>query len=269
MELSETDSVEVRQDGPVYVIKLNRPATLNSLDGEAIAALHEAAIQAGSSSAVRAVLITGNGRAFCAGGDLKAMLAGAAGKPDMAAVMAKRIAGELHLAIAELRRMPKPVICAVNGPCAGAGVGLALAGDIVWAAESATFTLAYSSVGLAPDGSTTYFLPRAVGEQMALDLFLSSREVKSDEALKIGLVSRVLPDEELLEKAEAFAARLGAGPTRCFAETKALVLRSLHEGLETQMESERQAIARAITTEDFREGVAAFMGKRKPEFKGC
>jgi 2-(1,2-epoxy-1,2-dihydrophenyl)acetyl-CoA isomerase len=175
----------------------------------------------------------------------------------------------LHAAVANLRRTPKPVVTAVHGPAAGAGVGLALCGDIVWASKEATFTLAYTKIGLAPDGSTTYAVTRLVGEKKAMELFLTGETVSAEEALRLGLVTKLFatPDE-LKKEALAMAERLAAGPTVAYGLAKACVVEALREGLETQLERERQAIARACLTEDFMEGVSAFIQKRPAEFKG-
>ncbi|MDF1661176.1 MAG: enoyl-CoA hydratase-related protein [Planctomycetota bacterium] len=267
--MSENDKVLFEVNGNAATITINRPDCLNALDAETIHALYRHAITVGSDPKIRVVLITGAGRAFCAGGDVKDMLGQALANPNKSpAVIAKETAGILHALIAELRRMPKPVVTAVNGPCAGAGVGIALAGDIVWANESASFNLAYTRIGLSPDGGTTYLLPRAVGEKMAMELFLTSRKVESSEAVKIGLVTRVLPDDEFKMTVADLVGKLAVGPTKSYAEAKQLVTRSLREGLETQMEMETQGVARTVISEDFMEGVSAFSAKRAPEFHG-
>jgi 2-(1,2-epoxy-1,2-dihydrophenyl)acetyl-CoA isomerase len=267
--MSESEKVLYEVNGHSATITINRPECLNALDGETIRALYQSAITAGSDPQVRVVLITGAGRGFCAGGDIKDMMTQALANPDKSpAVATKETAGVLHMLIAELRRMPKPVVTAINGPCAGAGVGIALAGDIVWASESASFNLAYTKIGLSPDGGTTYLLPRAVGEKMAMELYLTSRKVESSEAVKIGLVTKVLPDPEFMLGVAELVGKLAAGPTKSYAEAKTLVTRSLREGLETQMEMETQGLARTVLSEDFMEGVSAFVGKRPAEFHG-
>jgi 2-(1,2-epoxy-1,2-dihydrophenyl)acetyl-CoA isomerase len=254
----------------VATIVFHRPERLNALDGKALEELSYLTTYAASDQGVRAILLTGSGRGFCAGADVKFMLESAMGGLDGPLdAFVRAGAVHLHTAVTDLRRTAKPVVSAVNGPAAGAGVGLALAGDIVWAARDATFTLAYTKIGLAPDGSTTYIVTRLLGEKRTLELFLTGGSVSSEDALRLGLVTRVFPtQDELVREARALAERLAAGPTVAFGLAKACVVDSLREGLETQMEKERQAIARSSLTEDFLEGVSAFVQKRPAEFKG-
>jgi 2-(1,2-epoxy-1,2-dihydrophenyl)acetyl-CoA isomerase len=254
----------------VATIRFARPERLNALDDVALAELARATTLASADPQARAIFLTGEGRGFCAGADLKFMMEIALGGLDRPLeALFKEGALHLHAAIAELRRTPKPVVTAVNGPAAGAGVGLALAGDVVWAAREATFTLSYTKIGLAPDGGTTYFVTRLLGEKRALELFYTADPLSSDDALRVGLVTRVLPSPADLEReALAFARRLARGPTVAFGLAKACVVDSLREGLESHLEKERQAITRSGTTADFLEGVAAFVQKRPAEFRG-
>lgn len=254
----------------VASIVFNRPERLNAVDDTALEELSRLTANAVSDPGARAILLAGEGRGFCAGADLKFLLEKALGGLDRPLdAFFREGAMHLHAAVADLRRTPKPVVSAVNGPAAGAGVGLALAGDIVWASQEATFTLAYTKIGLAPDGSTTYSVTRLVGEKKALELFLTGETIPAAEALRLGLVTRLFPSqEELLREARALAERLASGPTVAYGLAKACVVDALREGLETQLERERQAIARACTTEDFMEGVSAFIQKRSAEFKG-
>lgn len=257
------------EKGVAWIV-FNRPDRLNALDDTSLHELSEIAANAVSDNAVRSILISGEGRGFCAGADLKFLLEKAMGGIDRPIdALFREGAMHLHAAVADFRRTPKPIVTAVNGPAAGAGVGLALAGDIVWAAKDATFTLAYTRIGLAPDGSTTYSVTRLVGEKKALELFLTGETIGSEEALRLGLVTKIFPSqEELLSAARALAEKLAAGPTVAYGLAKGLVVEALREGLETQLEKERQAIAKACTTEDFMEGVSAFLQKRPGEFKG-
>lgn len=245
-------------------VTLASPDRLNAFDGAMIAALAESCARLAADATVRAIMIIGEGRGFCSGLDLK----WAAQQQTSMIETARRVTTDLHGTVTELRRAPKPVVTAVNGPAAGAGVGLALSGDVVLASSDARFSLAYSKIGLAPDGGTTYFLPRLVGEKRALDLFFSGDTISAGEAASIGLVTRVLPSERFDEEARAFASKLAHGPTLAYALAKQLVLDSMREGLETQMEKERRAITQTFASQDFGNGVAAFLGKRAPSFEG-
>lgn len=267
--MSSSDKVLLEINDSIAVITLNRPKVLNALDQEMLDQLWDIACQVGTDRKIRAVLLKGEGRAFCAGGDVKNMMAQAMSNPNVSpAVLAKRGAGRLHQVVTEFRNMPKPVMAAIAGPCAGAGVGIALSADILWASQSSTFTLAYTKIGLSPDGGTTYLLTRAVGEKAAMDLFLTSRKIDADEALKLGLISRVLPDEELDLAVAQHLGQLAKGATRAYATAKKLVYNSLREGIETHLERETEGVARNVMSADFMEGVSAFMQKRDPEFKG-
>jgi 2-(1,2-epoxy-1,2-dihydrophenyl)acetyl-CoA isomerase len=165
-------------------------------------------------------------------------------------------------------RMPKPVLTAVNGAAAGAGLSLAIAGDLVIAAESARFTVAYTGIALAPDGSSTFFLPRLIGAKLALELMYSNRAVPAEEAKSLGLVNEIYPSANFRESAESYATALARGPTVAFGSAKKLVTLSAESSIETQMEHERQAIAACGRTEDFKEGADAFFAKRPPKFRG-
>lgn len=256
------------QDG-VAEITLERPDVLNALDAELIDQISQAAAQAATDDAVRAVILTGAGKGFCAGADLKWLLkqTGAEPGPELQGKFWS-IAGRLHDGIASLKRMRKPVIAAVNGPAAGAGVGYALACDMVWASSEASFRLAYTGIGLAPDGGTTGLVTRLVGEKRAFELFYTAAKLPAEEAERIGLVTRVLPPERLLPEVRDMAAQLARGPALAFGLAKSLINEAMREGLETQMEREREAISRTAGSQDFAEGVKAFLEKRPPRFTG-
>lgn len=224
----------------------------------------QAALRCSEDSTIRAVLITGAGTTFCAGGDLKSFAA----QDDHLPYHLKEVTTYLHAAISRLTRMDPPMIAAVNGVAAGAGMSLVCACDIVLAAESARFTMAYTRVGLTPDGSATYFLPRIVGFKRALELTLTNRMLSAQEALDWGIVTRVVPDAELLTQANALASQLAAGPTKSLGTAKRLLHSGWNKTLETQMEHESQAIADMARTSDTHEGIAAFFEKRAPKFKG-
>src|SRR5436853_5032881 len=244
-------------------ITLNRPDAGNTLDGPMGRELMHAAIRASEDRAVRAVLLTGAGRMFCAGGDLKSF---AAQGEELPAHL-KELAGMLHLAISRLVRMDAPFVVAVNGAAGGGGMSFVLAADLVLAGESAKFTMAYTRAGLSPDGGSTFFLPRIVGVRRALELALTNRVLTAREAQEWGLVTRVVPDAALAAEAQALAAQLAAGATRAFGAAKRLLHHSSSESLETQMELEAQAIAERSRGAHAREGIAAFIAKRPPNYR--
>jgi 2-(1,2-epoxy-1,2-dihydrophenyl)acetyl-CoA isomerase len=178
------------------------------------------------------------------------------------------LAMRLHALIASLRKAPKPVIAAVNGVAAGAGFSMALACDIAVATASARFTLGYQNIGLSPDGGMTFFLARALGTQRAMEMTLFSKVLSASLAAEAGLVQQVFPDADFAAQTAALAERLSSGPTLAYARAKELYNRALSQPLETQLEEERQSIARSATTHDFREGVRAFLEKRTARFEG-
>jgi len=257
----ETIAMEVR-DG-VARITLNRPAAANALDLQMAKELMTAALHCDETPTVRAVLLSGAGKFFCAGGDLAAF----ADAGDAMPRLLKELTIHLHAAISRFARMRAPVVAVVNGPAAGAGFSLACAADLAIAAESARFTMAYTRAGLTPDGSATYYLPRLLGTRRALELMLTNRTLAASEALAWGLVNRVVPDEELGRAADALASTLADGPTTAYGAVKRLVLTAHH--LEAQMEIEARAIADAARTADGVEGVRAFREKRAPKFVGA
>jgi 2-(1,2-epoxy-1,2-dihydrophenyl)acetyl-CoA isomerase len=249
----------------VAKIVLNRPEAANVIDKTLAQELMQAAIRCDEEAEIRAVLLTGSGRFFSAGGDLKAFAAG--GEAISAGI--KELTVYLHAAISRLARMDAPVVVAVNGTAAGGGMSLAVAGDLVVAAESAKFTMAYTAAGLSPDGSATYFLPRLIGLRRSQELMLTNRRLSASEALEWGLVSRVVPDADLLAEAEALARSLGQGPTRALGMVKTLLHGSFAGTLETQMELEARGIAAMAASADGQEGIRAFVEKRKPKFVGA
>jgi 2-(1,2-epoxy-1,2-dihydrophenyl)acetyl-CoA isomerase len=245
-------------------ITLNRPNAANSINEEMGKDLMHAALRCDEDPDIRAVLISGAGKIFSGGGDLKAFSA----QGDQLPYHVKEITTYLHAAMSRLTRMDAPVVAAVHGAVAGAGMSIAIACDIVVAAETTRFTVAYTRAGLVPDGSSTYFLPRIVGLRRALELTLTNRMFSAQEALQWGLVTRVVPDKELLAQARAIAFQLANGPTRAYGISKRLLHSGWSETLETQMENESQAIAHSARTQDAREGITAFLEKRPPKYKG-
>jgi 2-(1,2-epoxy-1,2-dihydrophenyl)acetyl-CoA isomerase len=253
-----------RADG-VATLTLHRPDAYNALDLALGRELFQAAIELDEDAGVRCVVITGSGKAFCAGGDVKSFV------DNLGRIGAhiKELTTYLHGAISRLCRSDKPVIMAVNGVAAGGGFSLALSGDLVIAAESAKFSMAYSRIAATPDGSSSYFLPRLVGIRRALELYLTNRPLTAREALEWGMITRVVPDAELTASVAALARELAQGPSKAFGAAKRLFHQSTWESLETQMELEAQAIAASGHTEDFRAGVTAFADKKPaPAFRG-
>lgn len=245
-------------------ITLNRPDDLNALDIPTARALMEAATHCERAQSVRAVLLRGNGTSFCVGGDIKAF-ARSDGLPEMM----RELTTTFHLAVSRLFRLEAPVIAAVRGATAGGGLGMVCAADIVLAADTAVFRLAYSGIGLTMDGGTTYFLPRLVGRRRAAELALTNRSFSAAEAAEIGFVNQVVPDEELDASAEALTLRLAAGPTWAYGRTKSLLNRGWSETLESQMELESRCITEACARADGREGIAAFLEKREARYSGA
>lgn len=251
--------------GQVATITLNRPDAYNALNLQMARELFDAALEVDENPDVRCVVLTGAGKAFCAGGDVKEFVENL----PRIGVFLKELTAALHGAVSRLCRSPKPVLMGINGVAAGGGMSLALSGDLVVAAESARFTMAYSKIAVTPDGSSTYFLPRLIGLRRALELHFTNRVLSAREALDWGLVNRVVPDAEFPQMLSAWARELAQGPTLAFAGAKRLLHHGSHESLETQMELEAQAIAACGATEDFKAGVTAFAQKTTPPtFKG-
>lgn len=249
--------------GAVATLTLNRPDVGNAIDVQTAKALMEAAITCDEDDTVRCVVLTGTGRFFCAGGDVGSLSAAA---EDVAALV-KEITAYLHMGIVRLANMSKPFITAINGPAAGAGMSLAILGDFALAARAAHFTVAYTAIGLTPDGGLTWLLPRLIGLRRAQELILSNRRVGPDEAATLGLITRVVADDELIHEAQAAGATLASSATAALGEVRRLLLASFQSGLESQMEREARAIATATRTPHGREGIGAFVAKRKPEFR--
>jgi len=250
------------EDG-VARITLDRPPR-NTMDLVTARELLRAATRSDEDLRVRAVLITGSGSAFSTGGDVGEFSSAGENLPSML----KELTTHLHAAVSRLVRSRAPVIAAVNGVAAGGGLSLVLASDLVLAAESASFHYAYSRIGLSPDGSSTYFLPRLLGMRRALEFALTNRPLSAQEAHEWGLVNWVVEDSELAEAALGLATTLAAGPTESFGAAKRLFHGGWTETLETQMEIETRTIADTARTADAREGIDAFLQKRSAKFSG-
>jgi len=248
-------------------ITLNRPKAYNAINTDLAGRFLDTVIHCDEDDEVRALVITGNGPSFCSGGDIRQMM-DAVTRDGHAAAFLKTLTVSLHEAIATMAHMRKPVIMAVNGAAAGAGFSLALAGDLVLAADSARFTVAYTAIGLAPDGSSTFTLPRLIGPKRAFELMCTNRALSANEAKELGLVNQVFPTAQFVEQAREFAANVARGPTAALGCAKKLLTLSAQNSIETQMEHERRAIAACGRTADFREGTDAFFAKRPPKFQG-
>ena len=248
----------------VAKIALNRPDANNSIDLQLSKDLMYVAMHCTENPDVRAVIITGVGNTFCPGGDVKSFAN--AGK-DLPYLL-RDITTHLHAAVSRLARLDAPLIVAVNGTAAGAGMALACSGDIVLASESARFTAAYTRIGLSPDGGLSYYLPRIVGLKQAIELTLTNRLLTAKEALELGIVTKIVPDKELMEQAEAIAVQLASGATKALGTAKRLLHRSWTETLETQLENESQALSAMAHTLDAQEAIKAFVEKRAPKLQG-
>ncbi|MFT4569854.1 MAG: 2-(1,2-epoxy-1,2-dihydrophenyl)acetyl-CoA isomerase [Hyphomicrobiaceae bacterium] len=257
-------NIRLEIDNGLARLTLARPKAANAIDLTTAAELADAAIRCDEDPQIRAVLITAEGKLFCAGGDVVSFGASLDELPSLL----KRLTTDLHAAISRLMRGDAPVIVAVSGTAAGAGFSLAMAGDIVLAAESAKFTMAYTGIGLSPDGSSSWFLPRIIGTRRTAELMLTNRVLTATEAADWGLVTRTVPNDELATTAQGIARCLAEGPTKAYGTVKRLLAGSLQESLETQMEAEARGIAAMAATSDGRDGVQAFLDKRKPTFKG-
>lgn len=254
------------KDG-LRTLRLNRPDAFNSLDLAAKEALLGAVREAAADDGVRAVLLIGSGRGFCVGQDLKefqAMRAAGASPTELFETVAEHYAPISHL----LATMDKPVVAAVNGAAAGAGLSLALAADLRIAAAGATFTTAFTAIGLTPDTGLSWYLPRLVGRGKAAELLMLSPSLDAEQALALGLVNSVVPDAELEEAAARTAGRLAAGPTAAFAAVRRLLRFADSYDLSATLAAEHAEIVAAGGTADHEEALAAFLEKRKPQFKG-
>jgi 2-(1,2-epoxy-1,2-dihydrophenyl)acetyl-CoA isomerase len=248
----------------IATITLNRPDDANAMNPLMARELSHVAIACDESKDVRVVVIRGQGKMFCAGGDLGVF----ANAGDQVSALIKEMAGDLHMGISRLSRMDAPVIAAVNGTAAGAGFSLAIAADLVVSVETAKYVMAYTNAGLSPDGSSTYFLPRRIGDRRARELMLTNRVLSAREALDWGIVNQVVANDDLDGTVEALAKTIASGPTRAYGQVKTLLNSSFDNGLETQMELESRAIAEMSGSIDGQEGMKAFLEKRKPVFTG-
>ena len=259
------ETVDVERRGGELRITLNRPEAMNAWTTQLGEDLRAAVERAGADDEVRAVVVTGAGRAFSSGADLKAGFeVRPDGHPDVETALKERY----HPIITGLRTMPKPVVAAVNGPAVGIGLSLALAADLVIARESAYFLLAFVNIGLNPDGGSSLFVPERVGFTRAAEMAMLGERVPARRALEWGLINRVTADGEFDAEVDALAQRLAAGPTRSYAGTKRQLNAWLFSRMEDQLDLEAGLQQESATTSDFAEGVQAFLDKRPPAFEG-
>jgi len=259
-------AVLVAREGSVATITLNRPQALNALDHDLTVGLRDGVLAAEHDPSVRCVVLRG-GEHFMAGGDLKWFRTLVEDRSSAEnRVQFEALIHEVHTVILALRRMPKPVVASVRGAVAGFGMSLMMACDLVLAADNAYFTLAYTLIGTSPDGGSTFSLPRIVGQKKAMEIALLGERFDAATAERLGLVNRVVPKEKLDEETAKLALRLANGPTAVYARTKALLNGSLNASLESQLQREAEAFAQSASEPDFREGLAAFIEKRKPQW---
>ena len=258
-------SILTSLDAGVLSITLNRPDKLNSFNPEMHQLLKAALERARDEAAVRAVLLTGAGKGFCAGQDLSERNVAAGAAPIDLSVT---IGSYYNPLVRRMRELPKPIVCAVNGVAAGAGANIALACDLVIAARSASFLQAFSRIGLVPDSGGTWFLPRLAGSARAMGLALLADKLPAEDAERWGIIWKVVDDSLLAEQSTSLAKTLAAGPTKAYGLIKKALNASAGNTLDAQLDLERDLQREAGVSEDYREGVAAFMQKRKPVFKG-
>jgi 2-(1,2-epoxy-1,2-dihydrophenyl)acetyl-CoA isomerase len=256
------DKITLAKDRGLATLTLNAPDKLNAVSRKMIAEIKQAWEEIGADGSVRAVLLTGNGRGFCAGADLS--------DPDRKndADSGSALDKFFNPVIRTMRALPKPIVAAVNGVAAGVGMSFAMAADIAIAAKSASFLQAFARIGLLPDGGSTWFLPRLVGEQRARALAMLAPQISAEQAKQWGLIWDVVDDDQLMPTATELAHRLASGPTQSLARIKEAMNRAAQNDLSQQLDIERDFQRELGRTEDFREGVTAFLAKRKPEFKG-
>lgn len=258
----ENNHVVLSVENHVGVITLNRPEVGNAIDLQLAKELMDVAIFCSESEEVRAVIITGSGNKFSVGGDLKSF----AKEGQEISPHLKYVTAYLHQAISYFAKMNKPVIGAVNGVAAGAGMSLACACDLVFASEKANFIMAYNKIGLTPDGSGSYFLPRLVGMRRALELMYTNRKLNAKEAAEWGIVNQVVSEEELMNVVSELARNLANGPMNAFGATKKLFYHSLQETLESQMAMESDFLTTRANSSEGKEGISAFLEKRAADY---
>jgi len=260
----ETILVDIEETDGLAFLYFNRPNQLNSLSYKLAEEMSLALNEISKNNAIRCLILTGKGKAFCGGGDIVEFKKASDPREFMGKLVSK-----LHEGIKFIKNLKAPVIAAINGPCFGAGLGFACACDLRICSENATFSSAFTNVGLSPDSSTTYHLPKIVGLSLANEMILLNRVLNAEEALKFNLVSKVIgSDVSFLEEVKKIATKISHGPIIAFESTKKLLVKSFSNDLETQLEEETENIKINAAKEDFQEGIRAFLEKRKPNFQG-
>ncbi len=257
-------TIIIKRDGAIKTISLNRPEFANALNLGLAKEFYEAICDCACDKSLRALILTGKGKFFCAGGDLKFLL----GEKDRIKNNLLKMTNYLHGAIAMMVQMNAPVVVAVNGTAGGGGLSLAISGDIVISASSAKFTLAYTKAGLSPDASSTFYLPRLIGMRRAKELMLSNRLLTAQEAYDIGMIDKVVEDNKLMEVSKKLAEEFASGPTLAYGAVKKLLNKSFSNDLETQMKMEGDLISDNGSSPDGIEGMLAFSEKRNPKYSG-
>jgi 2-(1,2-epoxy-1,2-dihydrophenyl)acetyl-CoA isomerase len=259
-----SNTILFEQHGSIGVMTFNRPEVFNAMSSELITAFRDMTSNIIKSTTLRALIVKGAGKAFLAGGDVSVFYK----QRNTVADTVKPIGDALHEGIINMRNMPFPVIAEVQGACAGAGVSVMMACDFAIASTAATFKTAYTQIGLSPDGGSTYFLPRLVGMRKAAELIMLSDVINAEQALSLGLVNRVVAPDALPSEVQQLAERLSQGATQAYARAKRLINQSWQTPMQQHLDDEITYFADCARTDDFKEGVTAFMEKRKPVFKG-
>ena len=260
---STNDTILFSQQGSIGTMTFNRPEVYNAMNEELILAMRDVTVEIATSKTLRAVILKGAGKAFLAGGDVGLFYKQRDGMQGI-----KPMGDALHAGIKNIRNMPFPVIAQIQGACAGAGLSVAMAADFAIAAEGAQFNTAYTKIGLSPDGGSTFFLPRYVGMKRALELTMLADMFDASAAASMGIINRAVPAEALEQEVAALAERLSNGATQAFARAKKLINQSFITPIDKQLDDEMAYFAECAVTNDFREGVTAFVEKRKPKFVG-
>ena len=257
--------IEVDVTGGVATVRLNVPESMNALGVPMGREFDAAMADLWDNGDIRALIITGTGRAFSAGGDVQAFYDN---RENPTGVMQETLE-VLHAAVTKIIDAPFPTIAAINGVVAGAGMGVAMATDLAVAVDTAVFTMAYTGIGVSPDGSSTYFLPRYIGARRAMELILTNRVLSATEALEMGLVNEVVAEDDFDDAVQALARKLARGPTLAYVHARKLLRSSFGSTPYDQMDAEAASIMAASSTRDFTEGVSAFIEKRRPDFSGA